>query len=210
MCCDTVNRGLAYAEGKLFLGQADNTLIALDAETGELLWDANNGDHTKGESNTMSPLVVHDKVIVGISGGEFGIRGHMTAYDIETGEMAWRGYSNGPDEEVLIDPETTLMMGNPIGEADLGVSTWPEDEWQHGGGAPWGWVTYDPELDLIYYGTGNPGNLNPESLPSMVSLPTTNGRLPFLHVTPTLAKLNGSIRRFPSTSGITMASTKTS
>lgn len=162
MCCDTVNRGLAYADGKLFLGQADNTLIALDAETGELLWDANNGDHTKGESNTMSPLVVHDKVIMGISGGEFGVRGHLTAYNIDTGEMEWRGYSNGPDEDVLIDPETTLMMGEPIGEADLGVSTWPEGEWERGGGAPWGWITYDPELDLIYYGTGNPGTWNPE------------------------------------------------
>ncbi|MBZ0329985.1 methanol/ethanol family PQQ-dependent dehydrogenase [Halomonas sp. ANAO-440] len=162
MCCDTVNRGLAYADGRLFLGQADNTLIALDAESGDLLWDVSNGDHTIGESNTMSPLVVHDKVIVGISGGEYGIRGHMTAYNVETGEQVWRGYSTGPDDEVLIDPETTLMMGEPVGEADLGVSTWPEGEWERGGGAPWGWVTYDPDLDLIYYGTGNPGTWNPE------------------------------------------------
>ncbi|PMR67399.1 methanol/ethanol family PQQ-dependent dehydrogenase [Halomonas heilongjiangensis] len=162
MCCDTVNRGLAYADGRLFLGQADNTLIALDAETGELLWDVSNGDHTVGETNTMSPLVVHDKVIVGISGGEYGIRGHMTAYDVETGEQVWRGYSTGPDDEVLIDPETTTMLGEPIGESDLGVSTWPEGEWERGGGAPWGWITYDPDLDLIYYGTGNPGTWNPE------------------------------------------------
>ncbi|MGL6212571.1 methanol/ethanol family PQQ-dependent dehydrogenase [Billgrantia desiderata] len=162
MCCDTVNRGLAYADGRLFLGQADNTLIALDAESGELLWDVSNGDHTVGETNTMSPLVVHDMVIVGISGGEYGIRGHMTAYNVETGEMVWRGYSTGPDDEVLIDPETTLMLGEPIGEADPGVSTWQEDEWERGGGAPWGWVTYDPDLDLIYYGTGNPGTWNPD------------------------------------------------
>lgn len=162
MCCDTVNRGLAYADGRLFLGQADNTLIALDAESGELLWEAKNGDHTIGESNTMSPLVVHDKVIVGISGGEFGIRGHMTAYDTETGELVWRGYSTGPDNEVLINPETTTMLGEPIGEADLGITTWPEGEWERGGGAPWGWITYDPELDLIYYGTSNPGTWNPE------------------------------------------------
>ncbi|SHF35342.1 PQQ-dependent dehydrogenase, methanol/ethanol family [Modicisalibacter ilicicola DSM 19980] len=162
MCCDTVNRGLAYADGRLFLGLANNTLVALDAESGELLWEASNGDHTKGETNTMSPLVVHDKVIMGISGGEFGIRGHMTAYNAETGEMAWRGYSNGPDKDVLIDPQKTLMMGKPIGEADLGVSTWPEGEWKRGGGAPWGWVTYDPELDLIYYGSGNPGSWNPQ------------------------------------------------
>ncbi len=162
MCCDTVNRGVAYADGKIFLNQADNTVVALNAEDGEVLWEVSNGDHTEGETMTMSPLVVHDKVIVGVSGGEYGIRGHLTAYDIETGEMAWRGYSQGPDSDVLIDPETTLMMGEPIGEADLGVTTWPDGEWERGGGAPWGWVTYDPELDLIYYGTGNPGTWNPD------------------------------------------------
>jgi lanthanide-dependent methanol dehydrogenase len=161
MCCDTVNRGLAYAEGKLFLNQADNTVIALDAETGELLWSVQNGDHTVGETMTMSPLVVGDKVIVGNSGGEFGVRGHATAYDINSGEMVWRAYSQGPDSDVLIDPEQTLMMGEPVGEADLGVTTWPEGEWERGGGAVWGWITYDPELNLIYYGTGNPGTWNP-------------------------------------------------
>jgi lanthanide-dependent methanol dehydrogenase len=161
MCCDTVNRGLAYADGKLFLNQADNTVIALDAEGGDLLWSAVNGDHTRGETMTMSPLVVGDKVIVGISGGEYGIRGHLTAYDADTGEMVWRAYSSGPDQEVLLDPDTTLMMGEPVGKADLGMTTWPGDEWQRGGGGPWGWITYDPELNLIYYGTGNPGSWNP-------------------------------------------------
>ena len=162
MCCDTVNRGLAYADNKLFLAQADATVIALDAESGELLWSANNGDPSVGETMTMSPLVVGDKVIVGNSGGEFAVRGHLTAYNIETGEMVWRGHSQGSDEEVLINPETTMMMGEPVGESDLGISTWPGDEWERGGGAPWGWVTYDPELNLIYYGTGNPGTWNPE------------------------------------------------
>jgi lanthanide-dependent methanol dehydrogenase len=159
MCCDTVNRGLAYADGKLFLGQADATVIALDAESGELLWSADNGDISLGETMTMSPLVVGDNVIVGISGGEFGVRGHMTAYNIDSGEMVWRGYSTGPDDEVLIT-ENSTMMGEPI-EADLGISTYPEGEWEIGGGTTWGWVTYDPELDLIYYGTGNPGTWNP-------------------------------------------------
>jgi lanthanide-dependent methanol dehydrogenase len=159
MCCDTVNRGLAYADGKLFLGQADATVIALDAESGELLWSADNGDISRGETMTMSPLVVGDNVIVGISGGEFGVRGHMTAYNIDSGEMVWRGYSTGPDNEVLIT-ENSTMMGEPI-EADLGISTYPEGEWEIGGGTTWGWVTYDPELDLIYYGTGNPGTWNP-------------------------------------------------
>src|SRR5690554_6459713 len=93
MCCDTVNRGPAYADGRLFLNQADGTVIALDAETGELLWSAKNADPSIGESGTMSPLVVNDKVIVGISGGEYGVRAHLTAYNTETGEMEWRGYS---------------------------------------------------------------------------------------------------------------------
>lgn len=161
MCCDTVNRGVAYADGKIFIAQAAGELVALNAEDGEVLWSAENADHTVGETHTMSPLVVGDKVIVGISGGEYGVRAHMTAYNVESGEMVWRGYSQGPDSEVLLDPQVATMMGEPIGEADKGVSSWPEGEWELGGGAPWGWITYDPELNLIYYGTGNPGTWNP-------------------------------------------------
>lgn len=161
MCCDTVNRGLAYADGKLFLALADTTLIALNAEDGKVLWSQKNGDPAVGEAQTMSPLVVGDKVIVGISGGEYGVRAHLTAYDINTGERVWRGYSQGPDNEVLLNPQTTKVLGKPVGEADLGVKSWPEGGWKLGGGAPWGWITYDPELHLIYYGTGNPGTWNP-------------------------------------------------
>jgi len=162
MCCDTVNRGVAYADGKIFLAQADNTLVALDAKTGKKQWSVVNGDHTKGETLTAAPVIVKDKVLVGISGGEFGVRGHLTAYNIDDGSRAWRAYSTGPDEDVLIDPKKTLMMGEPIGEEDLGVKTWPGDEWKRGGGTTWGWYTYDPELDLSYYGTGNPGTWNAE------------------------------------------------
>ena len=161
MCCDTVNRGVAVADGKVFLAQADNTLVALDAKTGRELWKAKNGDHTKGETLTAAPLVVKDKVFVGISGGEFGVRGHLTAYDTNSGKMVWRAYSTGPDADVKIDPQKTTMMGKPIGQKDLGVSTWPGEEWKRGGGTTWGWYTYDPALDLIYYGTGNPGTWNP-------------------------------------------------
>ncbi|WP_236024870.1 methanol/ethanol family PQQ-dependent dehydrogenase [Arenibaculum pallidiluteum] len=161
MCCDTVNRGIAVADGKVFLAQADNTLVALDANNGKELWKAKNGDHTKGETLTAAPLIVKDKVFVGISGGEFGVRGHLTAYDINTGKQVWRAYSTGPDKDVKIDPQKTLMMGKPIGEADLGVKTWPGEEWKIGGGTTWGWYTYDPQLNLIYYGTGNPGTWNP-------------------------------------------------
>jgi lanthanide-dependent methanol dehydrogenase len=161
MCCDTVNRGVAVADGKVFLAQADNTLVALNAENGQELWKVKNGDHTKGETLTAAPVIVKDKVLVGISGGEFGVRGHLTAYNVENGEMVWRMYSNGPDADVGIDPQTTMMLGKPIGEADLGVKTWPGEEWKTGGGTTWGWFTYDPQLDLVYYGTGNPGTWNP-------------------------------------------------
>src|SRR4051812_17382919 len=161
MCCDTVNRGVAYANGKIFLAQADNTLVALDAKTGEEVWKVKNGDAGKGETLTANPVVIKDKVFVGISGGEFGVRGHLTAYNIADGKQVWRAYSTGPDKDVMIDPKKTTMLGKPIGDRDLGVSTWNGDQWKIGGGTTWGWYTYDPDLNLIYYGTGNPGTWNP-------------------------------------------------
>jgi PQQ-dependent dehydrogenase (methanol/ethanol family) len=164
MCCDTVNRGVAYANDTIFLHQADTTVVALDAMTGEVKWTAVNGDPTKGETNTATVLPVKDKVIVGISGGEFGVRGHVTAYDMETGEQVWRAYSTGPDEEMLVDPENTMVLGEPIG-ANSSIDSWEGDQWQIGGGTTWGWFSYDPELDLVYYGTGNPGTWNPAQRP---------------------------------------------
>ncbi|MGH6841227.1 MAG: PQQ-binding-like beta-propeller repeat protein, partial [Methylocella sp.] len=104
MCCDTVTRGVAYAEGKILLYQADTTLVALKAETGVPVWSVKNGDPAKGETGTSAPQVVKDKVLVGISGGEFGVRGSLTAYDLKTGKRVWRGYSMGPDADTLIDP----------------------------------------------------------------------------------------------------------
>jgi lanthanide-dependent methanol dehydrogenase len=156
---------------------------------------------------TMSPLVVGDKVIVGNSGGEFGVRGHMTAYDIDSGEMVWRGYSTGPDDEVLIT-ENSTMLGEPI-ESDLGISTYPEGEWEIGGGTVWGWVTYDPELNLIYYGTGNPGTWNPAQRTIDGDRPTTSGRSPSSPATPIPARWPGSTRSCRSTSGTMTASTRT-
>ncbi|WP_299819135.1 methanol/ethanol family PQQ-dependent dehydrogenase [uncultured Jannaschia sp.] len=164
MCCDTVNRGVAYGNDTIFLAQADTTLVALDAQTGEVKWTVSNGDPTKGESITATPMVVKDKVLVGISGGEFGVRGHLTAYDIETGEQVWRAYSTGPDEEMLVDPENTTHLGEPIGE-NSSLESWEGDQWQIGGGTTWGWFSYDPELDLVYYGTGNPSTWNPAQRP---------------------------------------------
>lgn len=166
MCCDTVNRGLAYAENKIFLQQADTTLVALDAKTGKVLWKTINGDPDKAQTNTNAPLVIGDKIITGISGGEFGVRGYLSAYNINDGKLVWRAYSTGPDDSMLMDPEKTIdaATGKPVGK-DSSLKTWQGDQWKIGGGTTWGWFTYDPELNLIYYGTGNPGTWNPAQRP---------------------------------------------
>jgi lanthanide-dependent methanol dehydrogenase len=164
-CCDLINRGPAYADGKLFITTLDDHVIALDAKSGKEVWKVQNGNYSTGETITMSPLVVGDKVIVGNSGGEYGVRGNLTAYSIADGHQVWRAYGTGSDKDALIDPQRTLMMGKPIGEADLGVKSWQDDQWQHGGAAAWGWITYDPDLNLIYYGTSNPGTWNPNQRP---------------------------------------------
>ncbi len=170
MCCDTVNRGVSYAPAEgdrpamIFLQQADTTLVALDAETGEPVWEVKNGDPLKGETATMAPMVYKDKVYTGISGGEYGVQGHLTAYDLATGEQVWRGYSTGPDDMTLMDPENTTHLGEPVG-VDSGTATWEGDQWKIGGGTTWGWFSFDPELNLIYYGTGNPSTWNPSQRP---------------------------------------------
>ncbi|WP_417668750.1 lanthanide-dependent methanol dehydrogenase XoxF5 [Roseibium sp.] len=164
MCCDTVNRGVAYAEGKIFLHQADTKLVALDANTGEELWSVVNGDPAIGETNTATVLPVNGKVIVGISGGEFGVRGSVTAYNTSDGSLAWRAYSMGPDSDILVDPQNTTHLGEPVG-ADSGLNTWEGDQWKIGGGTTWGWYSYDAEENLVYYGTGNPSTWNPAQRP---------------------------------------------
>ncbi len=164
MCCDTVNRGLAYADGKIFLHQADTTLVALDAKNGKEIWKAVNGDPKKGETNTATVLPVKDKVIVGISGGEFGVQCHVTAYDMNTGKKVWRGYSVGPDDQILVDPEKTMSLGKPVGK-DSSIKTWQGDQWKIGGGCTWGWFSYDAALNLMYYGSGNPSTWNPAQRP---------------------------------------------
>jgi PQQ-dependent dehydrogenase (methanol/ethanol family) len=164
MCCDTVNRGPAYGDGKIILHQADTAVVALDAATGEVVWKAVNGDPKVGATGTSSPMVVKDKVIIGISGGEFGVRGSVTAYNLEDGKLAWRAYSMGPDADTLLDPEKTTHLGKAVG-ADSGINTWEGDQWKIGGGTTWGWYSYDPDLDLIYYGSGNPSTWNPSQRP---------------------------------------------
>ncbi|MEX2631132.1 MAG: lanthanide-dependent methanol dehydrogenase XoxF5 [Tistlia sp.] len=164
MCCDTVNRGVAYGDGKIILHQADTTVVALDAKTGEVAWSVVNGDPKIGETGTNAPIVIKDKVLIGISGGEFGVRGSLTAYDLASGERVWRAYSMGPDSDILMDPEKTTHLGEPVGK-DSGLNTWEGDQWKIGGGTTWGWFSYDPDLDLVYYGTGNPSTWNPAQRP---------------------------------------------
>lgn len=167
MCCDTVNRGLAYGDGMLFLNQADTMLTAIDAKTGNMVWSVKNGDSNtggKGESGTSAPMVVKDKVIVGISGAEFGVHGSLTAYNIKDGTRAWRAYSTGPDADILVDPQKTTELGKPVG-ADSSLKSWEGEQWKTGGGTTWGWLSYDPKLNLVYYGSGNPSTWNPVQRP---------------------------------------------
>ena len=163
-CCDVVNRGAAYADGRVFINTLDAQTIAVDAETGKEIWRTRLGDINKGETMTMAPLVVKGKVLVGNSGGEFGVRGWLTALDARTGEIAWRAYHTGPDADVLIGERFKPFYPSDRG-TDLGMKTWPPDMWKTGGGTAWGFISYDPELDLIYYGTANPGPWNPEARP---------------------------------------------
>ncbi len=168
MCCDTVNRGLAYGDGKIILQQADSNLVAFDAKTGKIVWSVKNGDPKLGAVNTNAPHVYKDKVITGISGGEWGVRGYISAYNLSDGKMAWRGYSVGPDAEMLIDPDKTMAWTNgkmaPVGK-DSSLKTWQGDQWKIGGGTTWGWFSYDKGVNQFYYGTGNPSTWNPSQRP---------------------------------------------
>lgn len=138
ICCGRNNRGVAILGETLYMSTLDAHLVAIDARTGNVRWDVEVADYAKGYSKTAAPLIVKDKVVTGIAGGEFGIRGFIDAYDAETGELAWRTY-------------TTAGPGDP------NVASWSGDSWQTGGAATWITGSYDAELDLIYWGTGNPG-----------------------------------------------------
>jgi PQQ-dependent dehydrogenase (methanol/ethanol family) len=159
-CCDVVNRGPAYGNGKIVFNTLDGYVHALDAESGELVWRVQNGNVNRAETITMAPLIAGGKVLVGVSGGEFGVRGYITAYDLETGDRLWRWHNTGPDEEVGIKERFKAPYDWLEGE-DLGVKTWPKNQWRIGGSTVWGWLSYDPELNLVYYGTANPGTWNP-------------------------------------------------
>jgi alcohol dehydrogenase (cytochrome c) len=174
-CCDLVNRGTAYhPSGKIYINALQGDLIALDAKSGKELWKARHPERSPtqveavtykdGATITVAPIVIKDIVITGISGGEFGVRGRVSAYDANTGKHLWTGYSTGPDSEVLVSGDVNANYPSHRGK-DLGVTTWQGDEWKKGGGTTWGWYSYDPELNLFYYSTGNPGSWNPDQRP---------------------------------------------
>ena len=163
-CCDVVNRGAAYADGKIVYNTLDNHTVAVDANTGKELWKTKVGEINLGESLTMAPLIVKNKVILGNSGGEFGIRGWVTALDLGSGKVVWRAYHTGPDKDVLIGSRFKPFYDDHK-KPDLGIKSWPGDTWKIGGAGMWGWISYDPQLNLIYYGTANPGPWNPDQRP---------------------------------------------
>ena len=159
-CCDSVNRGAFFAEGKIIYNLLDGHTVAIDARSGRELWKTQIADVGSGETTTMAPLVVRDRVIVGASGGEFGIYGWLKGLDLASGRIVWTAHNLGPDRDMLAAPGTF----KPPYETgtDLGASSWAEEGWKTGGAPVWGWLSYDAELDLLYYGTGNAAPYNPE------------------------------------------------
>ena len=138
VCCGQVNRGLAILGDRLFMATVDAKLLALDAKSGRLLWKTEIADYKGGYGGTVAPLVAKDKVILGLAGGEYGVRGFIDAYHAATGERAWRFYTiPGPDEP--------------------NFGTWAGDSWKTGGATAWVTGAFDPDLNLTYWGTGNPG-----------------------------------------------------
>jgi PQQ-dependent dehydrogenase (methanol/ethanol family) len=159
-CCDGVNRGPTYANGTVFFNSLDAHTLAVDAETGKLKWKTQVFDYTKGETMTMAPFVVGNKVIVGNSGAEFGARGGVAALNAADGSIAWRAYATGPDKDVLIDPAVFKPFYPQYRGRDLGLKSWPGESWKIGGGGTWGWISYDPEQNLLFHGTSNPSPWN--------------------------------------------------
>ena len=191
-CCDAGNRGLAWhSSGKIYAPLLTGDLAALDAATGREIWRVRNADPRAGATLAGAPLVAGNLVIVGISGAEYGVRGHLTAYDAQTGRLVWRGFNTGPDAEVLL--EGAANAAYPSHQArDLGVSTWAAEGWRQGGGTSSGWLSYDPVANLVYYGTDQPAPGNPAQRPgdnkwtsSLIARDAATGRVRWaLQLTP--------------------------
>jgi alcohol dehydrogenase (cytochrome c) len=168
-CCDITNRGAAFAkrsngQGIIIYSALDTAAIAVDAATGREVWRTNLGDPHVGQTMTIAPLVVGNKAFFGLSGGELGVRGVVMALDVETGGEVWRAYNTGPDADVKIGARFRAFYPTDQG-TNLGSTTWGSDIWEHGGATVWGYLTYDPELNLMFYGTSNAAPWNPDVRP---------------------------------------------
>jgi alcohol dehydrogenase (cytochrome c) len=165
-CCGIVNRGLAILDDSLFMATVDAHLVAIDAKDGHALWNVKLAEASAGYAMTLAPLVVKDKVIVGVAGGEFGVRGFVAAFEVRTGEQAWRF-------DTIPKPD------------ESGHDSWRGKDWEHGSAAVWLTGSYDPDLNLTYWGTGNPGpDFNPGQRPgdnlysdSVLALDADTGKL---------------------------------
>jgi len=157
-CCDAINRGAVYADGKIIYNLLDGHTVAVNAVTGKLVWKTKVADLGQGETTPMAPFVVKDRVIIGPSGGEFGIHGWVKALDLKTGKLVWTAYNAGPDSVIRSDPKT--FHSYYLKGTELALKSWEGDTWKSGGLPVWGWLSYDPVLDLLYYGVGNAAPYN--------------------------------------------------
>ncbi len=163
-CCDVVNRGPAFANGRIIYSLLDAHVVAVDVATGREAWRTRVGNIEIGETMTGAPLVVGNKVIVGNSGGELGVRGYVAALDVSSGRELWRAYNTGPDTDVKIGPSFKAFYAKDQGK-DLGTATWRGEQWKLGGATVWGYMSYDPKTNLFFYGSGNPGVWNADLRP---------------------------------------------
>jgi len=163
-CCDVVNRGAAYADGKVIYSRLDGVVVAVNASTGKLVWQTRVADPKTGETLTGAPIVAGNKVIIGNSGGEMGIRGWVQGLDLTTGKSVWKDFNTGPDADVKINAANNFYAKDK--GTNLGSTTWgPTTIWKQGGATTWAWFTYDPDLNLIFHGSANPGVWNPDMRP---------------------------------------------
>lgn len=156
-CCDVINRGAALYGDLVYFGTLDAKVVALDRKTGKVVWSKKIDDYQEGYTITAAPIIVKGKVIIGNAGGEFGVVGRVRALDAKTGDIVW--------ERPTIEGHTGTLNGQPSTMTGKVNASWPGDMWKTGGGAPWNGVTYDPDVDLIYAGTGNPSPWNSYTRP---------------------------------------------
>lgn len=156
-CCDVINRGVAVYDNLVIFGTLDARLVALDKDTGRVVWRKTVGDYQEGYSITAAPLIINGKVITGIAGGEFGVVGKIEAYDAKTGNILWTRPTVEGHMGYVWDGDKQIEKGITGGEAG---KTWPGELWKTGGSAPWLGGTYDPDTNLLFFGTGNPAPWN--------------------------------------------------